>query len=410
MTSPDQDQKKKSFLLPIFLIVAVDVLGLTIVIPLLPFYAERFGASPSVVGLLITSYALCQLISGPILGHLSDRIGRRPVLLMSQLGTLMGFVILARASALWVIFLSRIIDGSTAGNLSVAQAYISDVTEPKNRAKSFAIIGISFGLGFLIGPAISGFLSQYGYSYPIYAAAGLSALSILATYFILPDARESEHAHSVKDSSGAPERRLGLVQWGSYSRLFKHPGLSRLLFQFLSFAMAFSLFFSGFALFSERRFTYHGIPFGPKEVGYVYAYTGFLGILLQGGLVGRLVTRFGEEKLITVGFFLAAVGYAMLGFTYTLPGLLGVAAISSFGTGLLRPTLTSLITTKTPRHEQGLVLGLTQSLNSVSQIIAPVIAGILIERGLLSAWALLAATVCVAGLALTTRFRKPVLA
>ena len=176
----------KSPLLPIFLIVSVDVLGLTIILPLLPFYAEKFGASPAVVGLLVSSYALCQLIAGPILGRWSDHMGRRPLLLVSQVGTLIGFLILAYANALWLIFLSRIIDGLTAGNLSLAQAYISDVTKPENRAKSFAIIGIAFGMGFLIGPAISGFLVQYSYQYPIFAAAALSATSILATYFLLP--------------------------------------------------------------------------------------------------------------------------------------------------------------------------------------------------------------------------------
>src|SRR4051812_18590707 len=155
-------------LLPIFLIVTVDILGLTIVLPLLPFYAEHYGASPTVVGLLVTVFAVCQLISGPILGQLSDRFGRKPMLLISQVGTLIGFVILARADALIWVFLSRIIDGFTAGNLSIAQAYISDVTEPKDRAKSFAIIGIAFGLGFLIGPAISGYLSKFGYSTPIW--------------------------------------------------------------------------------------------------------------------------------------------------------------------------------------------------------------------------------------------------
>ena len=139
---------KKSLLLPIYLIVMVDVLALTLILPLLPFYAENFGASPFVVGLLIATFAVCQLISGPILGRISDRVGRRPVLLVSQLGTFIGLLILAFAGSLWMVFLSRVIDGVTAGNLSIAQAYISDVTEPGNRAKAFGMIGVAFGLGF----------------------------------------------------------------------------------------------------------------------------------------------------------------------------------------------------------------------------------------------------------------------
>src|SRR5207247_7772541 len=177
---------KSSPLLSIFLIVLVDVLGLTIILPLLPFYAESLGATPSTVGLLVSAYAICQLLAGPPLGQLSDRVGRRPVLLVSQMGTFVGFLILASARTLWVVFLARVIDGLTAGNLTVAQAYISDVTKPEDRAKSFGIIGIAFGLGFLIGPAVSGLLAKYDYRYPIFAAAALSATSILTTYLLLP--------------------------------------------------------------------------------------------------------------------------------------------------------------------------------------------------------------------------------
>ena len=169
--------RQRSPLLPIFLIVMVDVLGLTIILPLLPFYAERLGASPTVVGLLVATYAACQLIAGPLLGQMSDRTGRRPLLLVSQMGTFIGFLMLAWAGyvgLLWMVFLSRVIDGLTAGNLSLAQAYISDVTRPEERAKSFGMIGVAFGVGFLIGPAISGFLSVYSYEYPVFAAAALS--------------------------------------------------------------------------------------------------------------------------------------------------------------------------------------------------------------------------------------------
>src|SRR5215467_7685735 len=185
--------KKSSPLLSIFLIVLVDVLGLTIILPLLPFYAESMGATAGIVGLLVSTYALCQLIAGPPLGHLSDRIGRRPVLLVSQIGTCIGFLILANAKTLWVVFLARIIDGLTAGNLTVAQAYIADVTDSENRTKAFGYIGISFGLGFLVGPGISGFLAQFGNTYPIFAAAALSFTSIMCTYFLLPTAVPHPH-------------------------------------------------------------------------------------------------------------------------------------------------------------------------------------------------------------------------
>ncbi|MGI8745244.1 MAG: MFS transporter [Bryobacteraceae bacterium] len=382
---------RRSPLLPIFLIVSVDVLGLTIILPLLPFYAEKLGASPTVVGLLVSTYALCQLIAGPMLGRLSDTTGRRPLLLVSQAGTFIGFVILAYAGSLWVVFLSRIIDGLTAGNLSLAQAYISDVTKPEDRAKSFGIIGIAFGMGFLVGPGVSGFLSQFSYQLPIFAAAGLSATSILATYFLLPNSAPSQE-------DGKAQRRLTLLDWRAYLEYFRRPGLGPLLWQFFAFTFAFSMFISGFALFAERRYTWNGQPFGPKQVGYVYAFVGFLGIILQGGLIGRLVKRFGETRVTWAGFFSATVGFAMLAFTYSIPMLLVVSAIASIGTGALRPALTSLITQKASRSEQGAVLGLNQSLMSISSIVAPFLAGVLIDHRLLAAWALGAALVSAIGL------------
>jgi MFS transporter, DHA1 family, tetracycline resistance protein len=377
----------KSPLVPIFLIVSVDVLGLTIILPLLPFYAEKFGASPSVVGLLVSTYAFCQLIAGPMLGRMSDRMGRRPLLLVSQMGTFIGFMILAYANALWLIFFSRVIDGLTAGNLSLAQAYISDVTKPEDRAKSFALIGIAFGMGFLIGPGISGYLSQFSYQYPIFAAAALSATSILATYFLLPST-------TPQAADGATPRKFTVLDWGNYARHFRQPELAPLLWQFFAFTMAFSMFMTGFPLFAERRYQWQGHPFGPKEVGYVYAYLGMLGVILQGGLIGRLVKAFGEMMLVRAGFFLGMVGLAALGFTYSVPLLLFVAAISSSGTGVIRPALTSLITQKAARSEQGVVLGLTQSLNSIAAIVAPAIGGLLIDHSLLAGWALTAAGIC----------------
>src|SRR5215469_17464433 len=280
--------KKSSPLFPIFLIVLVDVMGLTIILPLLPFYAESLGAAPAVVGLIVSTYAICQLLAGPPLGRLSDRVGRRPVLLVSQVGTFVGFLILASARVLWLVFLARIIDGLTAGNLTVAQAYIADVTEPENRAKAFGLIGIAFGVGFLVGPGISGYLAQYNNTYPIFAAAALSFTSIMCTYFLLPTVVPHPH----------PELEGGTSRWASLVDSFKDAQLGPLLWQFFAFTFAFSTFFSGFALFAERRFTYNGEPFGTKEVGYVFAFSGLIGVLIQGGGIGSLVKSFGESRLV----------------------------------------------------------------------------------------------------------------
>ena len=390
----------RSPLLAIFLIVAVDVLGLTIMIPLLPFYAEKMGASPTEVGWLIGIYAACQLFSGPLLGRLSDHTGRKPLLLVSQAGTCTGFLITAFAPSLWILFVARAIDGCTAGNLSLAQAYISDVTKPEDRAKSFGIIGIAFGLGFLVGPAISGLLAKYDYRYPIFAAAALSATSILTTYLLLP-AVTPAGAGKGGNTSGPGGKRLSLVQWGAYAEYFRQPALAPKLWQFLSFTFAFSMFIAGMPLVLERRLTWAGKPFGPEQVGYTWAFAGLVGILLQGPALGRLVKRFGERALNRTGFMSYACGYALLAFCHSIPMLALATVVSTIG-GLVRPTLTSLITQATPREEQGVVLGLTQSLNSVSMIVAPPLGGFLIERGWLTAWGLAASGVAVIGLMLAS--------
>ncbi len=380
---------KKSPLLSIFLIVLVDVLGLTIILPLLPFYAESMGATPAVVGMLVSAYAVCQLLAGPPLGQLSDRVGRRPVLLVSQMGTFAGFLILAYAQTLWVVFLARIIDGLTAGNLTVAQAYISDVTKPENRAKAFGIIGISFGLGFLIGPAVAGVLAGFGNQAPIFAAAGLSLTSILATYFLLPAV--PPHPRPVDDTHRG---------WKLYLDAFTDKKLAPMLWQFFAFTFAFSTFFSGFALFAERRFTYHAAPFGTKEVGYVFAFSGLVGILIQGGGIGPMVRALGERRLVELGFAAMAVGFAVLGMVYHIGYLLLAIAFITFGSAILRPSLTSLITSQVAKHRQGMVMGLMQSLMSIAQIVAPVVAGVLIQNHLLGVWAFAATAICGIGLSL----------
>jgi DHA1 family tetracycline resistance protein-like MFS transporter len=380
---------KRSPLLSIFLIVFVDVLGLTIILPLLPFYAESLGASPVTVGLLVSAYAICQLLAGPPLGHLSDRVGRRPVLLVSQIGTFIGFLILAYAQTLWVVFLARIIDGLTAGNLTVAQAYISDVTAPENRARSFSLIGISFGLGFLLGPAIAGLLSQFGNEAPILAAAALSFTSIVATYFLLP----AVAPHPAPEHENTPG-------WKLYVEAFRDTRLASMLWQFFAFTFAFSTFFSGFALFAERRFTYNAQPFGTEEVGYVFAYSGLVGILIQGAGIGRLVRSFGERRLIEVGFATMAIGFALLAVVYRISYMLVAIGFLTFGSAVLRPSITSLITTRAARHRQGMVIGLMQSLMSIAQIIAPFIAGALIQHHLLGTWAWAGTIVCAVGLSL----------
>jgi len=393
MTVSAPEKSRPVSLLPVFLIVLVDVFGMTLVIPLLAIYAETFHATPLQATMLVSVYAACQLISGPVIGHISDRVGRKQMLLISQIGTFIGFIVMGRARALWMLYVARILDGATAGNLSLAQAYISDHTEPSQRAKSFGLIGIAFGIGFFIGPSLTGFLSaKYGMTTPIYLAAVMSATSILCTATLLKGGPQSHHAFDDREAA---------LHWRTYTKYFGRPGLRERLLQFLFFITSFSLFISGFALFAERRFTYEGRPFGPREIGYVFGYVGFLGIILQGGLIGRLVKRFGESALVAAGFIALVIGYFGLGIASSFALLMLTGTLAAFGNGVIRPALTSLITQQAGRQEQGVVLGITQSLMSMASIVTPIVGGLLIEKQMLKEWAWAAAGLAAIGVALS---------
>ncbi|HEX3480768.1 MAG TPA: MFS transporter [Kofleriaceae bacterium] len=421
---------KRSPLLPIFLVVLVDVLGFTIVYPLLPFYAEHFHATPLIATTLVSVYALCSLFSTPVIGRLSDQFGRRRLLLVSQAGTCAGFLVIGFANGLPMLFLGRILDGLTAGNLSTAQAYISDRTRPENRARAFGLIGIAFGVGFSAGPALAGWLGHYGIhgavpegqsgELPFLVAAGLSVISMICSYTLLEPGVTG--AAAPPDAAAAPGgRRPSVFDLSVYLEFFRRPGLGSVYLQFFLFTFSFSSFMSGFALFAERRFSTGDGHWTSHEVGYLFAYSGFLGIILQGGLIGRLVKRFGEIRLALAGFISVVVSYVALGFIAVPPlaPLLVVTAISAFGNGVLRPVITSEITQRVGRHEQGVAIGISGSLSSLAMTIAPPVAGTLIglagpldhlDPRWLVIWTLLPATAAAIGLvaALVTRKRTPI--
>jgi MFS family permease len=362
-------------LIPIFIVVFVDILGFSIILPLLPYYATSFNAQPQTIGLLVASYSICQFIASPILGELSDRHGRRPLFLYSQIGSCLGFILLGLAihlpHPLWWLFVARIIDGFSGGNLTIAQAYVSDITRPEERAKTFGlVIGISFGLGFLLGPAIGGFLSRFGYDVPAYAAAIISFTSIMATTFLLPETTRQP----------ALERKTGFA---AYTRIFDYlaiHSLRRLMAIFLFFALPFALYVSMFALYADYQ-----LKLTAEQTGYFLGFVGLLGIVWQGGFVGPIVKQVGERKTMLVGLICSAIGLYLIVWVDRWWKLIPVAIFFSFGNSLTRPSLTSLITQAAPPERRGGVLGATTSIESFSRIIAPILGGWVIG-GLHPSW------------------------
>lgn len=382
--------KNNGALLTVLLIVFVDILGFTIMIPLLPFYAESLGATPFVVGMLSSIYGLCSLVAGPILGDLSDRYGRRIVLLLSQIGTCIGFIILALSKTLWIVFLSRIIDGITAGNITVAQAYISDITEPQNRTRAMGLIGASFGLGFILGPAISGVLVRYGHSAPIWASAALSFLSIMGTSLFLKNAKK--HNEESRKEFGA------FHQLKKSFRLLNTPVLKEYFIIFFIFSISFALYMSGLALYCERSLKWNGHFFTAREVGLLLSYVGIISLLIQVLLMGFLVRKLGETKIMMIGFLSTALSLIVMGFAPLLAIFLMGITVNAFGNAILRPSIAGMLSKSASPTHQGLVFGLNQTLMSIAQIVCPLISGILIEKELTFTWCLIISGVSFIGL------------
>ena len=372
----------------IFLTVLVNLVGFGIIIPLLPFYAQTFGASPLVIGLLFASFSVAQLVASPLLGHWSDSWGRRPVLILSLLGTVISFVMLAIAHSLAMLFAARIVDGLSGGNITTARAYIGDIATDENRAKYFGMLGASFGLGFIIGPGLSGVFAHISYTAPIWAAAVITFAAMLLAWLWLP-----ETVHRVHADAGSPWRAI--LELGTRRSL-------RTLFaiDFLYWA-SFAVYQSTFALFGARRF-----GFDATHIGYILAAFGVLGVVVQGMLVGPVVKRIGEKRALMTGLVIAALSWTGTALAYSVPLFLAMLVPSAFGLGFCTPSLVSLVSGAAGRHEQGRVQGAAGALESLGRTIGPVWGnGLLQAFGEGSAYGS-AAVVLVATAALTARYSK----
>jgi predicted MFS family arabinose efflux permease len=347
--------KNRSALAILFIIVFIDLLGFGMVIPVMPLYAKELGASEAWTGLLSTGYSAMQFVFAPIWGRLSDRVGRRPVLLVSIVMTAAAFFLYGFAESFAVLLVSRLFAGAATANIAIARAFVADVTPPEGRAKGMGIIGAAFGLGFVLGPAIGSALSQVSLAAPGYAAAALAAANGVAAWFILP---EPEHR----------EVRAAAVQnrFTAFFREMGRPGIRRLIAIYFLSVLAFSAMEATYAFLVKGRY-----ELSDRAVGLLFAYIGVIVVVVQGGLIGRLTRRFGEKALLVVGLVLQVVGLGTLPYADGVAGLLAATAPLAIGSGLSQPSLSSLLSRFARADEQGGTLGIGESAAAFGRIIGP---------------------------------------
>ncbi len=369
-TTALEDEKFFTFPLLIILVtVFIDLIGFGMVIPILPIYANTapFNATPFEIGLLTAVYSLMQFIFAPILGRLSDKYGRRPILFISILGSALGYFLIGFAGTLTLVFAGRIVSGITGGNISTAQAYIADVTTKENRAKGMGLFGATFGLGFVFGPALAGILSKYGVEVPFYFAAILSLLNAAALYFILPESRRKSAESQFKS------------RFAQFSEAFANKAFALITLNYFFQITAFSIMTYAFVLYTSYRY-----GFGAEENGYLFAFIGVLAIIMQGLLFGKLANRFGEARLVVVGSFLLVASLFAVPFVGPnsggLIGLLIGISFFSVGNSLASPALTSLASKNADEETQGSSLGVLQAAASLARAVGPVIGGVLLSN------------------------------
>jgi len=341
-------------LLIIFLTILVNLVGFGIIVPLLPFYAETFGASPLVIGLLFAVFSLCQLVAAPALGDLSDRYGRRPVLIFSLLGTVVSFAMLALAHSIAMLFAARIVDGLSGGNISTARAYVADVTEPRDRARAYGLIGAAFGLGFILGPALSGVLAHVSYTAPIWAAAALTLVATVMAWLWLP-----ETVHRARAGVGNPFSYLPAMMERSLVR--------RVLAIDFVYWVAFATFQTTFALFAGRRF-----GFDAARTGYFFAAFGILGAVIQGVFIRPIVARLGDMPTFRLGLGFGALGLVAAVVAPSVPAFAVALVPLAFGIGFGHPTMASLVSRVARGDEQGRVQGAASAVESLGRTLGPV--------------------------------------
>ena len=369
-------EREKFFTTPLLIIFAtvfIDLIGFGMIIPILPYYANTapFNATPLEIGFLVGIYSLMQFFFSPVLGRLSDRYGRRPILFISLLGSAIGYFVIGLAGTLFMVFLGRIISGVTGGNISTAQAYVADVTSKKQRARGMGLFGVAFGLGFILGPALSGVLSKFGIAVPFMFAGLLSLANAIVLFLILPE--------SIKPGQQKQTERGGRFHELLHS--LKDKEFREINIVYFLLVTAFSIMTYAFVLYTAYRFKYT-----PEQNGYLFAYIGVTAIITQGVLFNRLVERFGESLLVAAGCFMMVVSLFAVPYVGPQTGgwiaLLVGTAVLSLGNSLASPGLTSLASKTAEDHKQGHAMGILQSGASLARVIGPVIGGLLLNNAL----------------------------
>lgn len=350
----------------VFLTIFFDLIGFGIVLPLLPFYAGDFGASPVVVGLLVGIHPAIQFVTAPIWGRLSDHHGRRPILLVGLLGSSLSYLVFGLATNLTWLFASRIIAGAVGANVPVTQAYIADNTGAEDRTRGMGLVGAAFGLAFVVGPAAGGALSHFGYSTAGFAAAALSLLNACAAFFFLPESREPETEAALV----APQARRLADRLRLILRFARHPALRYVLGLVFVVTFIFSGLTTVFPLFIESE-----LGWGPRHAGYLLAYLGLIMAAVQGRLIGPLAARFGERPLVLCGALFLVVGYGALPISGGLAAALFALALIGVGTALDWPSLQGLASRYAAVDVQGAILGVTQSVSGLARVTGAVWAG-----------------------------------
>ncbi len=349
-------------LLPILGVTFIDILGFSILLPILPYFVKSFGASDLTVGLLFATFAACQFLAGPVWGNVSDRIGRKQVLIVSQIGATIGWFMLAFAHSIGMVFLARVVEGTSGGNLSVTQAYVADLVEPKERGRAFSYVGASFSAGIVFGPVLGGLLFEhFGYAAPFLAAATLQFVTLIVTIIMLPESRNPE---------GSQVATLAHIRAS-----LADPLIAPILLQMWAFSLALYAWFGVFALLMQAA-----LGFTASSTSFFFASFGVLSVIMQLGPGPRIIDTIGDRRSSNIGIGLALCGFLLVPFIHTIPTMLPTFLLFAVGMAIARPALSSILTAGAPENQRGTILGVSSALDNLSGVAMPPLSTSLLGR------------------------------